>query len=354
MAWKDHVRNVVPYTPGEQPDNKNIIKLNTNENPYPPSDTVKKALYDFNTDDLRLYPSPKATNLVKALADYYLVDEDNVFVGVGSDDVIGMAFLTFFNSSKPILFPDISYSFYSVWADLYQIPYERPALDKNFRLKKEDYYKENGGIIIPNPNAPTAIYEELDNIEEIISHNRNVVVMIDEAYIDFGGKSALSLVSKYDNLLVIQTYSKSRSMAGMRIGYAIGNKELIQYLNAVKNSYNSYTMNAPSIIAGVAALQDKPYFDAVVQKVIKTRERMKKELAEIGFTFTDSKANFLFATHEKFQANELFEALREANIYVRYFNSARIDNYLRITIGTDEEMNNLLHELKKIVKERGI
>ena len=354
MAWKDHVRNVVPYTPGEQPDNKNIIKLNTNENPYPPSDTVKRALHDFNTDDLRLYPSPKATNLVKALANYYLVDEDNVFVGVGSDDVIGMAFLTFFNSSKPILFPDISYSFYSVWADLYQIPYERPALDKNFRIKKEDYYKENGGIIIPNPNAPTAIYEELDNIEDIISHNRDVVVMIDEAYIDFGGKSALSLVSKYDNLLVIQTYSKSRSMAGMRIGYAIGNKELIRYLNAIKNSYNSYTMNAPSIIAGAAALQDRPYFEAMVRKVIETRERVKNELEKIGFTFTDSKANFLFATHEKFQANELFEALREVNIYVRYFNSARIDNYLRITIGTDEEMNNLLHELKKIVKERGI
>lgn len=349
MAWKDHVRNVIPYTPGEQPANKNIIKLNTNENPYPPSNAVKHALQDFDANDLRLYPSPKATNLVKALADYYHVKEDNVFVGVGSDDVIGMAFLTFFNSSKPILFPDISYSFYSVWADLYQIPYERPALDENFRLRKEDYYKENGGIIIPNPNAPTAIYEELANIEDIISHNRDVVVMIDEAYIDFGGKSALSLVSKYDNLLVVQTYSKSRSMAGMRIGYAIGNKELIQYLNAVKNSYNSYTMNTPSIIAGVASLEDKPYFESMVQRVIETRERVKKEMAVMGFTFTDSMANFLFASHKKIPARELFEALREKNIYVRYFDSARIDNYLRISIGTDEEMNVLLHELKKIV-----
>lgn len=349
MAWKDHVRNVIPYTPGEQPANKNIIKLNTNENPYPPSNAVKQALQDFDANDLRLYPSPKATNLVKALADYYHVKEDNVFVGVGSDDVIGMAFLTFFNSSKPILFPDISYSFYSVWADLYQIPYERPALDENFRLRKEDYYKENGGIIIPNPNAPTAIYEELASIEDIISHNRDVVVMIDEAYIDFGGKSALSLVSKYDNLLVVQTYSKSRSMAGMRIGYAIGNKELIQYLNAVKNSYNSYTMNTPSIIAGVASLEDKPYFESMVQRVIETRERVKKEMAVMGFTFTDSMANFLFASHKKIPARELFEALREKNIYVRYFDSARIDNYLRISIGTDEEMNVLLHELKKIV-----
>lgn len=354
MAWKDHVRNVVPYTPGEQPESKNIIKLNTNENPYPPSNAVKQALHDLDTNDLRLYPSPKATDLVKALADYYHVEEDNVFVGVGSDDVIGMAFLTFFNSSKPILFPDISYSFYSVWADLYQIPYERPALDENFKLKKEDYYKENGGIIIPNPNAPTAIYEELANIEDIISHNRDVVVMIDEAYIDFGGKSALSLVSKYDNLLVIQTYSKSRSMAGMRIGYAIGNKELIQYLNAVKNSYNSYTMNAPSIIAGVASLQDKPYFESTVKKVIQTRERVKKQMEEIGFLFTDSMANFLFASHKMIPARELFEELREKNIYVRYFDSARIDNYLRISIGTDEEMDQLLQELKKIVNKRGI
>ncbi len=354
MAWKDHVRNVVPYTPGEQPVNKTIIKLNTNENPYPPSHSVKQALRDFDTDALRLYPSPKATDLVKALADYYHVEEDNVFVGVGSDDVIGMAFLTFFNSSKPILFPDISYSFYRVWADLYQIPYKRPALDENFRVKKEDYYKENGGIIIPNPNAPTAIYEELSNIEDIISHNRDVVVMIDEAYIDFGGKSALSLISKYDNLLVIQTYSKSRSMAGIRIGYAIGNKELIQYLNAVKNSYNSYTMNAPSIVAGVASLKDESYFEAMVQKVIETREHVKREMKEIGFTITDSMANFLFASHKKIQARELFEALRERHIYVRYFDSVRIDNYLRITIGTDEEMNQLLHELKKIVIERGL
>lgn len=354
MAWKDNVRNVVPYVPGEQPNSKDIIKLNTNENPYPPSKLVKQVMKDFDTDDLRLYPNPKAADLVKALADYYHVEEDNVFVGVGSDDVIGMAFLTFFNSDKPILFPDITYSFYSVWADLYKIPYERPALDDNFKLKKEDYYRENGGIIIPNPNAPTAIYEDLSNIEDIISHNQDVVVMIDEAYIDFGGRSALELVSKYDNLLVIQTYSKSRSMAGIRIGYAIGNKELIQYLNAVKNSYNSYTMNAPSIAAGVAALQDKTYFETMVQKVITTRERVKKEMAEIGFTFTDSRANFLFASHREISAKEIFEALREKHIYVRYFNAVRIDNYLRITIGTEEEMNQLLDELKKIVNTRGI
>ncbi|WP_099468800.1 histidinol-phosphate transaminase [Konateibacter massiliensis] len=349
MAWQDNVRKVVPYVPGEQPESKEIIKLNTNENPYPPSDVVKKTLQEFGTDDLRLYPSPSAAKLVKALADYHGVKEENVFVGVGSDDVIGMAFLTFFNSDKPILFPDVSYSFYSVWADLFQIPYERPMLDEAFRLVKEDYYKENGGIIIPNPNAPTAIYEELSVMEDIISHNRDVVVMIDEAYIDFGGKSALELVEKYDNLLVIQTYSKSRSMAGIRIGYAIGSKELIACLNAVKNSYNSYTINSTAIAAGVASLQDKEYFEAMIDKVVATRERMKGEMARLGFDFTDSKANFLFASHGKMAAKDIFEALREKEIYVRYFNIARIDNYLRISIGTDEEMDKLLEALEQIV-----
>lgn len=349
MAWKDYVRNVVPYVPGEQPMSKNMIKLNTNENPYPPSKLVNEALREFNVDDLRLYPSPKATHLVKAIADYYEVEEDQIFVGVGSDDVIGMAFLTFFNSDKPILFPDITYSFYSVWADLFHIPYKRPILDEEFKLVKEDYYQENGGIIIPNPNAPTAIYEDLSAIEDIIAHNRDVVVMIDEAYIDFGGKSALELVNRYDNLLVVQTYSKSRSMAGIRIGYAIGNKELIACLNAVKNSYNSYTMNQTAIIAGAASLRDKEYFEEMLHKVITTRERMKKELSELGFSFTDSKANFLFATHEKVAAKDIFEALRKEEIYVRYFDMNRIHNYLRISIGTDEEMNQLVKALKKIL-----
>ena len=347
MAWQDNVRNVVPYEPGEQPESKNIIKLNTNENPYPPTDKVKNAIKNFDTDTLRLYPNPKAADLVRALADYYQVEEEEVFVGVGSDDVIGMAFLTFFNSNKPILFPDITYSFYSVWADLYQIPYERPALDDNFKLVKEDYYKENGGIIIPNPNAPTAVYENLSVIEDIISHNRDVVVIIDEAYIDFAGKSAGELISKYDNLLVVQTYSKSRSMAGIRIGYAMGNKQLIHYLNAVKNSYNSYTMNRTAITAGVASLQDKEYFELMIDKVIHTRELINKELSQLGFTFTDSQANFIFASHRKVLAKDIFEALRKEEIYVRYFDSKRIDNYLRISIGTDQEMDLFIKALKQ-------
>lgn len=347
MAWQDNVRSVVPYVPGEQPKVKNIIKLNTNENPYPPSPLVKKAMKEFDTDMLRLYPNPEAADLVKALALHHEVEEENVFVGVGSDDVIAMSFLTFFNSKKPILFPDITYSFYNVWADLYHIPYERPILDDAFKIVKEDYYKENGGVIIPNPNAPTAIYEDLTVIKDIICNNQDVVVIIDEAYIDFGGKSALELISKYKNLLVVQTYSKSRSMAGMRIGYAIGNKELIQCLNAVKNSYNSYTMNQTAIIAGVASLEDREYFNSMLNKVIGTRERAKEELSKLGFSFTDSKANFIFATHKDVAAKEIFEALKRENIYVRYFDSKRINNHLRISIGTDEEMERLMDALKK-------
>ena len=347
--WRDNVRRVIPYVPGEQPNKPGMIKLNTNENPYPPAPGVKKVLDAFEADSLRLYPDPAVTELTECLAEYYGLNKDQVFVGVGSDDVIAMAFMTFFNSEKPILFPDISYSFYSVWAEEFRIPYKRPALDENFKLVKEDYYQENGGIIFPNPNAPTAIYEPLETIEDIIEHNRDVVVIVDEAYIDFGGESARTLIEKYDNLLVVQTFSKSRSMAGMRIGFAMGNPELIKYLNDVKYSFNSYTMNRTSICCGVEAVKDDAYFKAMTEKIIATREWSKQELAKLGFSFTDSKANFIFATHERIPAKEIFEALREANIYVRYFNSPRIDNYLRITIGTEEEMEKLFGFLRKYV-----
>ena len=349
-SWRDHVRKVVPYVPGEQPNKPGMIKLNTNENPYPPAPGVQKVLDAFDADSLRLYPDPAVTELTECLADYYGLGKDQVFVGGGSDDVIAMAFMTFFNSEKPILFPDISYSFYSVWAEEFRIPYKRPALDENFKLVKEDYYQENGGIIFPNPNAPTAIYEPLETIEEIITHNTDVVVIVDEAYIDFGGKSARSLIDQYYNLLVVQTFSKSRSMAGMRIGFAMGNPELIKYLNDVKYSFNSYTMNRTAICCGVEAVKDDAYFKETTQKIIETREWSKKELAKLGFSFTDSKANFIFATHENIPAKEIFEALRGADIYVRYFNSPRIDNYLRITIGTKEEMEKLFGFLRKYLK----
>lgn len=347
--WRDNVRTVEPYTPGEQPKQQNVIKLNTNENPYGPSPRVQAVKEDCDT--LRLYPDPAATDLVHSIADYHGVTDKQVFVGVGSDDVLAMAFLTFFNSTKPILFPDVTYSFYDVWAKLYRIPYEQPALNEQFRIQGEDYYKENGGVIFPNPNAPTGICENLEFIEDILQHNTDVVVIVDEAYIDFGGTSALALIDSYENLLVVRTFSKSRSMAGLRIGYAIGNPELIQALNNVKYSFNSYTMNRPSIELGVESLKDEAYFQEIVGKIVKTRAWFEEEMRNLGFEFPDSKANFIFATHKNAAAEDIFKAAKEKNIYVRYFKQPRIDNYLRITIGTDEEMQQLLQFLKEYLKE---
>ncbi|WP_073103848.1 histidinol-phosphate transaminase [Hespellia stercorisuis] len=336
----NNIRQVEPYTPGEQPQTK-VIKLNTNENPYPPAPGVARAIAQMDVDRLRLYPDPTADSLVSALAENYGVEKDQVFVGVGSDDVLSMCFLTFFNSEKPVLFPDITYSFYDVWANLYRIPFERQPLDENFKIKKEDYYKENGGVIFPNPNAPTAIYEELEFVEDIIAHNQDVIVIVDEAYVDFAGRSALELIDKYDNLIVVQTFSKSRSMAGMRIGYAISNPVLIKYLNDAKYSFNSYTMNQTSLCYGVEAVKDKAYFEETVHKIVETREWAKGELRRLGFVFPDSKANFIFAMHPEYDARELFEALKAAGIYVRFWGSRRIEQYLRITIGTREEMETL-------------
>ena len=344
--WEENVRKVVPYVPGEQPKEKNLIKLNTNENPYSPSPKVEQALREMNIDCMRLYPDPTAHLLVKAIADFYHLEEEQVFVGVGSDDVLAMVFMTFFNSPKPILFPDITYSFYDVWADMLRIPYERISLKEDFTIEPEDYFRENGGIIFPNPNAPTGVELPLAQIEKIIQANPDVIVVVDEAYVDFGAESALSLIDKYDNLLVVQTFSKSRGMAGMRIGYAMGDPVLIKYLNDVKYSFNSYTMDQTTIALGKAAVEDKEYFEDTVNKVVKTREWTKKELSRLGFTFGDSKANFIFASHKECSARELFAALRKANIIVRYFDKPRIDNYLRITIGTQEEMETLVEFLE--------
>lgn len=352
MLWEKNVRKVVPYVPGEQPNKENMVKLNTNECPYPPAPAVEKALKEMAYDDFRLYPAPGADDLVASLADYYHRKPSEIFVGVGSDDVISLAFLTFFNSDKPILFPDITYSFYEVWAGVYGISFEKQPLDENFRIRPEDYEKENGGIIFPNPNAPTGILEDLDFIESILKKNKDSVVMVDEAYIDFGGKSAVELIDKYDNLLVIQTFSKSRAMAGMRIGFAIGNEKLIGYLNDVKFSINSYTMNRPSLILGVKSVEDVGYFEECTRKIIRTREWMKEELKRLGFEFPDSMTNFIFATHPSYAAKELYEYLREKNIFVRYFNLPRIDNYLRISVGTDEEAQILMKALEEKIGGR--
>lgn len=351
--WEKNLRKVTPYVAGEQPKDSNIIKLNTNENPYPPTKNIDGLLKN-QTEMLRLYPDTEATELVEELAKFYNLNTNQIFVGVGSDDVLAMSFLTFFNSEKPILFPDITYSFYDVWANLYRIPYERPALDENFHIKKEDYYKENGGVVIANPNAPTTIFEDLSVIEDIVAKNQDVIVIIDEAYVDFGGQSALPLLKKYNNLVVVQTFSKSRSMAGMRIGYAMANPELITALKNVKESYNSYTMNYPSIICGAEAVKDKDYFYKTLDKIVATRERVKSELYDLGFQIPDSKTNFLFITHEKVEAKDLFETLRKEHIYVRYFNKARISDYLRVSIGTDEEMNIFLTAVKEYMKEKGM
>lgn len=346
--WKKNIRQVVPYVPGEQPKCTSMIKLNTNENPYPPAPGVKEMC--SHIDDLRLYPDPAAFLLVNAIAEYKGLDAEQVFVGVGSDDVLAMSFLTFFNGDEPIFFPDITYSFYDVWAELFRVPYKTQPLDENFLIKKEDYYSKNGGVIFPNPNAPTGVLMPLSDIRDILDHNQDVIVIVDEAYIDFGGVSAQSLLNDYENLLIVQTFSKSRSMAGMRIGYAMGSAELIKALNDVKYSFNSYTMNRPSILLGVESIKDEEYFLETTDKIMETREWFKGEMKKLGFSFPDSKANFIFATHETVPAKDIFEAARAQNIIVRYFNKERIDNYLRITIGTKEEMEALLSFLKSYLQ----
>lgn len=343
--WEKNVRKVVPYVPGEQPQKK-VIKLNTNENPYPPAPGVKKILETFEVERLRKYPDPVVGKLVQAIAYYYGVRKEEVFVGVGSDDVLAMIFMTFFNGEEPILFPDITYSFYDVWADMLRIPYKRIPLDENYCIRPEDYRGVNGGVIFPNPNAPTGELLKLDAVEEIIKANPDVIVVVDEAYVDFGGETALPLIEKYDNLIVVQTFSKSRSMAGSRIGFAISNEKVIKYLNDVKYSFNSYTMDALTIELGVAAIRDKEYFEMTRNKIIATREWTKSELYKLGFDFGDSQSNFIFATHKSIPAEALYEALREADIYVRYFKKPeRINNFLRISIGTEEEMKDLIQFL---------
>jgi len=347
--WEKNVRRVEPYVPGEQPKVNNLIKLNTNENPYPPAPAVFDVMAEINPDDFKKYPDPSCSLLVDAVSEAYGIDAKKVFVGVGSDDVLAMAFLTFFNSDKDILFPDITYSFYDVWANLFRIPFKQIPLKDDFSINYEDYLVPNGGIVIANPNAPTGVELDMNYVEEIIARNQDSVVIVDEAYVDFGGTSVLPLIDKYDNLLVVQTCSKSRSLAGIRIGFAFGSEKLIKYLSDAKYSFNSYTMNMPTLKIGAAALADKAYFEEVCNKVINTREWTKTELSKRGFTFGDSKTNFIFAKHESADRDELFAKLREHNILVRKFNAPRIKEYLRISIGTDEEMRRVMEVLDEIL-----
>lgn len=346
--WEENIREVDPYVPGEQPQETEIIKLNANENPYPPSPKVYEAHADLDVGRYALYPDSAASGLVSALEQYYGMEKGQVFVGVGSDDVLSLSFLTFFNSKKPVLFPDVTYSFYPVWAQVYRIPYECPALDENFCIRPEDYERENGGVVIANPNAPTSINMPLDQIEKIVQANQDVIVIIDEAYVDFGGETALPLLDKYENLLIVRTYSKSRSLAGLRIGFALGSKRLIRALTNVKESINSYTMTMESIRLGVASLEDEAYFRSCLAKIIDTRDRMKGELEKRGFICQDSRTNFLFVRHKEKEAEYLFEELKKRKIYVRHFGGERVREYLRISIGTEEQMDRLLEALDEI------
>lgn len=349
--WEKYIHSVKPYVPGEQPEETDVIKLNTNECPYPPSEAVSRAAAEFKTDNLRLYPAfPEKSPLAEAVAEYYGLEKDQIFFGVGSDDVLANIFMTFFHSDRPILFPDITYSFYPVWAELFRIPYERPKLDSEFRICPGDYLRENGGIVFPNPNAPTSVFMPLAEVEDIVRGNPDVVVVVDEAYIDFGGESALPLTKKYDNLLIVQTFSKSRALAGARIGFAMGNRRLIQALQNVKYSFNSYTLNSYSLAAGTAALKDVSYFKEITGKITAVREKSKQRLAQMGFTFPDSRTNFIFASHRDVPAEEIYQYLKSKKIYVRYFPEPRIDHYLRITVGTEEQMERLFQELEVFLR----
>ncbi|MDD8048346.1 MAG: histidinol-phosphate transaminase [Thomasclavelia sp.] len=345
MSYKDKFRQVEPYVAGEQPKIVNMIKLNTNENPYGPSLRIQEALKDADINKLRLYPSSNADDLQLALSEYYHLDKDQVFLGNGSDEVLALSFLTFFNGKEPILFPNISYSFYPVYCDLYQMAFKELPLTKDLKIVKEDYYQPNSGIIFPNPNAPTGLLVDLDFIEDILKHNQDSIVIIDEAYIDFGGTSALPLLDKYENLVIIQTFSKSRSLAGSRIGIALGSKEVIAHLYDVKNSFNSYPIDYLTQLVGVASVKDSNDMKEKCQKVINTRERVKKELKELGFIVPDSYANFVFVSHPTIDIPKLFKDLRKEGIIVRHWDKPLIKDYLRISIGTDEQMNALINFL---------
>lgn len=347
--WTKNLRNIEPYVPGEQSKDKDIVKINANENPYPPSPKAIEALKSFDTNKLRFYPSANSTKLKEAIAKYYKVDVSNVFVGNGSDDVLAVAFQSFFNSEKPIVYPDLTYSFYPVWCSLFGIEYINYPVGDDFRINPEDYKEKNGGVVIPNPNAPTSLGEGLDFVEKILNYNQDSVVIIDEAYVDFGGTSSIPLIDKYENLLVTGTFSKSRSLAGLRIGFAIGSKALIDVMEAVKNSYNSYTVDSLSIEMGAASIEDDEYFKSTCKKVIKTRERVTLELEKLGFDVLDSQTNFIFVTHNKHNMKSLFEYLKTQKVFIRYFSLPRIENYVRITIGTNEEMDIFLEKTKEFI-----
>ncbi|MGQ1128871.1 histidinol-phosphate transaminase [Acinetobacter baumannii] len=348
--WSPEVRELEPYVPGEQPKIQNLLKLNTNENPYPPSPKVVEAVQAVlhaQADVLRLYPDPDATALKQAIAKQQNIDVSQVFVGNGSDEVLAHIFKAFFLQDEPILYPDITYSFYPVYSQFFGTKTKEIPLNENFEIDVRDYTQPNGGVIITNPNAPTSIALSLAEIEQVLQANPDRVVVIDEAYVDFGAESAVSLINRYENLVVCQTTSKSRSLAGLRVGFAIAQSHLIAALEAVKNSFNSYPIDRFAIAAAVASFEDQAYFEEQCQKVISSREKLVRDLTELGFNVLPSKANFIFAKHSQHDAGQLAQKLREQGIIVRYFNKPRINQFLRITVGTDEQNARLVQTLKQ-------
>ena len=356
--WNDKIKEIEPYTPGEQPKDKKYIKLNTNENPYPPSSKVIEKIKSMNLEDLKLYPDPDVMELGKVIAEYFSnkindkVTHKQVFIGNGSDEVLAFIFMTFFNAGDKVYYPDITYSFYPVYADLFNVKEVKIPLNNSFEIEIQKYFGLDGHIIIANPNAPTSIALKLDEIEEIIKNNPNQLVIVDEAYVDFGAESAVKLINKYDNVLVVQTFSKSRSMAGIRLGYALGSENIIEGLNRLKFSFNSYTIDRISIEAGIESFKDDEYFEKTNAKIIQTREKTVEKLKKLGFKVLNSSANFIFISHNKVFAGDLYKQLKENGVLVRYFAKDRIDNYLRVTIGTDEEMGIFIEKLEEIIFQR--
>ncbi|MCG3087767.1 histidinol-phosphate transaminase [Sporosarcina cyprini] len=347
--WSSMVRRTDPYIPGEQLELEGLIKLNTNENPYPPSPAVIQAIQEEMQRNLQRYPSPSADELRDTIAESFGFSKKNIFVGNGSDEVLAFSFMAFFEPGKPILFPDVTYSFYPVYAKLFDISYEQISLKDDFTLPAEQFFQSAGGVILPNPNAPTGLYKELDEIERIVKENEGRVVIIDEAYIDFAPKSAARLVQTYDNLLVVQTMSKSRSLAGLRVGYAIGNEKLIEGLIRIKDSFNSYPIDRLALAGAKAAMEDVEYFRKTTAAILRTRERVIKQLQKMNFKVLPSAANFVFIQHDEWEGHAIYEQLKACGILVRHFNAERISDFIRITIGTDEQMDLFLNELSSIL-----
>ncbi|MGJ9459487.1 histidinol-phosphate transaminase [Oceanobacillus sp. CF4.6] len=347
--WSEATKRCVPYVPGEQLNKTNIIKLNTNENPYPPSPKVIKAIIEEADRNLNLYPSPTADTLKEEIAAFHHLSKANIFVGNGSDEILALSFMAFFDSNRKIKYPAISYSFYPVYAKLFNIQSEQVPLNADFTIPVEDFFNSEGGVIFPNPNAPTGIYLEIEAVKEILENNPDQVVIVDEAYIDFASESAVSLINSYENLLVIQTMSKSRSLAGLRVGFALGQPDLIEGLVRIKDSFNSYTVDRLAITGAEAAIKDVDYFNDTRNRIIQTREWTIAEMNKRGFSVLPSQTNFIFATHSDKEASHLYSSLKEKGILVRHFKKKPIKDYIRITIGTDEQMQTFFKTLDVII-----